>query len=152
LIGSHADVALGKPTLDGDRTADSVDDAAELRENSISGRLHHAAPMLCDQGNDQGTHVSLKGAESASLVQFHESAVADYIGGKDRGQAALGEPFGHFLRRPPQKHGTEIIMRPAPAVHLTENGVQSRKAETSASGQCRRFKFARHASALPEGA
>ncbi len=89
-------VALANGPLDGNSAAHRVDHAAELRENSVAGRLHHAAVVLRNAREKQRIHESLESGKSASLVQFHEPAIADRVGDEDRSETALDAFLGHM--------------------------------------------------------
>jgi len=52
-FGRQACVALDHAGLHLDRTADRIDDAAELDESSVAGALHHAPIVHGDGGIDQ---------------------------------------------------------------------------------------------------
>jgi hypothetical protein len=81
-------VAVSHGLLDGDRTLDSVHNAAELGEDAVSGRVDDATAMLRDHWK-QDRLVPLQVADGAGFVRSHERAVAGDVGGQDGSQPAL---------------------------------------------------------------
>ena len=52
--------------------------------------------MFGDHGLENVRAAGFKGSECTGLVQLHEAAVADHIGGQNGGKTALGAFFGHL--------------------------------------------------------
>ena len=75
------------PALHLDGAAHRIDDAGELDQQAVAGRLDDAAAMLGDLRIDQLGAQRLEAAERALLVGSHQPRVADDIGGKDGGEA-----------------------------------------------------------------
>jgi prevent-host-death family protein len=91
LAVEHASLHLGG-------TAHRVDDAGELGEQTVSGGLDDAAPVLGDLRIDQLPAMRLEAFERAFLIGPHQARVARHIGGEDRGETA---GRGHGCSSPP---------------------------------------------------
>jgi hypothetical protein len=61
-------------------------------------QLDDPAPMSGNRGLENFPSTGLDGGERTGLVQMHEAAVANRIGGKNGGKPALGAFFGHLAR------------------------------------------------------
>ena len=83
--------------LQNDRALDRVDGAGELDQHAIAHHLDDAATMPGNRGLEHFPSPALESGERAGLVQLHEAAVADHIGGQNGGKTALGALFGHVL-------------------------------------------------------
>ena len=68
----NRDVALGHLALDVDGAAYCVDDAGELNEKAVAGRLDDAPAMLRDFWVEDGAAMALQIGESAFLVNAHQ--------------------------------------------------------------------------------
>ena len=88
----HAGVALDHAVLHLDRAAHRVDHAAELDQRAVAGALDDAAVMDGDGRVDQVAAQRPQPRERALLVRAGEPAVADHVGGQDRGKLP---GFGH---------------------------------------------------------
>ena len=78
----HVDIALAHPALDLGGTGDGVHHARELDQHAVAGDLDDAALMLGDLGVRHLAAVRLERCERPSLVEAHEPAVADHVGGQ----------------------------------------------------------------------
>jgi hypothetical protein len=72
-----------------------VDGAAELNENTVSGKLKNATLMSVNEGFEDFSPPGPEGSSRTRLVLLHQPAVADDIGGQYRGKAAFNAVFGH---------------------------------------------------------
>ena len=81
-----------------DRAGDRVDRTGELDQHAVAHDLDDAAVMLGDQRIQDALTPLLQRRQRARLVLLHQSAVADHVGGKDGGEAALDAFFGHVAR------------------------------------------------------
>ena len=84
-----AGVALGQAALEDDGAFDRIDDAAELRQQAVAHQLEDAAVMLVDLRLEQLLAVRAQPLERPGLILLHEPAVADHVGGEDRGEPAF---------------------------------------------------------------
>ncbi len=91
-VGGQAGVALDHAALHLDRAAHRVDHAAELDQRAVAGALDDAPVMDGDGRIDQVAAQSPEPRERALLVRAREPAVADHVGGEDRGKLP---GFGH---------------------------------------------------------
>ena len=85
----------GHRLLQVDGALHGVHGAAELHHDAVAGHLEHATLMLGHQRRDDLLAPGLERGEGADLVQLHQPAVADDIGGEDGGKAALEAIFDH---------------------------------------------------------
>src|SRR4030095_3149179 len=92
-----ARVTFGHFALEEDRARDSIAHAPESGREAVAHQLEDAAVMTGDFRPEKLPAVSAQPFERGRLVLFHESAVADHIGGKDGGQSAF---HGLGLRTP----------------------------------------------------
>src|SRR5262249_44166930 len=76
-------VALRHATLESDRAFDSVDNAAEFRQQTVSHQLEYAPMTLLDLGLEQLLTARPQPVEGPGLVRFHEGRVADDVDGQD---------------------------------------------------------------------
>src|SRR5262245_54873298 len=80
-----------------DRARHGIDSTRELYEHAVAHKLDDAAVMLGHQRLNDARPPLLQGAQSARLVRLHEATVADHVGGKYGGQAALDAFSGHAM-------------------------------------------------------
>ena len=92
-------VALAHVALDLGGAGDRIHDARELDQHAVAGELDDAPPMLGDLGVDQLLAMRLERRERGGLVDAHEAAVADHIGGQNSGQTAF---HAHLPRKTTQ--------------------------------------------------
>src|SRR5262249_7155659 len=91
-----------------------VDDAVKLQQHTVAGGLDEAAMVLGDSGIDEFDPVGLEACKRPGLVDLHEPAVTDPVGGDHRSEPAFGSWRNHWpsytaeLRKP---------ARPPQAVH-----------------------------------
>jgi hypothetical protein len=93
-LGQQIGVVAVQCSLDGDGCADRLNGTAELGNDAVTCGPENPPIMFGDQIEDDGS-VRAKGLESALLVHGHELAVADNIGGQDRGKPATGWSWVH---------------------------------------------------------
>jgi hypothetical protein len=93
LLRPHVGVALGHRLLQLGGTAHRIDDAGELHEQPVAGRLYDPAPMLLDLRVPHLGADRFQRNERAFLVRPHQPRIPGDIGGQDRGEAASG---GHY--------------------------------------------------------
>src|SRR5215469_3408189 len=89
LILGRPRIALGHPTLDGDRTGDGLNDAREFDEDAITGCLDDAALVFGNLGVDEFAAMGSEPCESAGFVLTHEAAISGDIGGENGREPAL---------------------------------------------------------------
>ena len=77
-----------------------VDRAGELNQHAVAGDLEDPAPVEGDQRLQHFFPAGLERRECTSLVLPHQAAVADYICGQDRGEAASRRLLRHTERPP----------------------------------------------------
>ena len=87
----------GHRLLDVDGALHGVHRAAELHHDAVAGHLEDAALVLGHQRRDDLLAARLERAQGPHLVQLHQPAVADDIGGEDGGKAALEAIFDHAM-------------------------------------------------------
>ena len=75
--------------LDRQRAVDGGDHAREFDQRAVAHQLDDAPAVRGDAGIEDPASVDLQPFERAGLVGLHQAAVADDVGGKDRGQFAL---------------------------------------------------------------
>ena len=94
------------------RRSDRIDDARELDQHAVAGRLDDAAAMRGDGGIDEVLPDRLEPGQRAFLVDAHETAVAGDI----RRQHRCQSPFHPLARqRMPPKHGRSHRIKAYPA-------------------------------------
>jgi hypothetical protein len=74
-----------------------VDDAVEFDQHAVAGGLDDAAAVLCDGWIDQLDPMGLETGERPRLVDLHQPAKADHVGGKDRCEPALWSRHVHVF-------------------------------------------------------
>jgi len=89
-------IAFGQGSLDLGRTAQGVDNAGELDQQPIAGRLDDAAVMFCNFGVDHLGAERLQPAERPFLIGSNEARVSRHIGGENGRKPAFDAswPFG----------------------------------------------------------
>jgi hypothetical protein len=90
-------VASRHPALDLGSAQDRVDDAVEFDQHAVASGLDNAAAVLCDGRIDEFDPVGLETGERPRLVDLHQPAKADHVGGKDRCKPALWSGHAHLL-------------------------------------------------------
>ncbi len=85
-VDGHAGVALDHAVLHLDGAAHRVDHAAELDQSPVAGPLDDATVVDGDGRVDQVAAQSPQPRERALLVRAGKPAVADHVGGEDRGK------------------------------------------------------------------
>src|SRR5690606_20165038 len=68
LLGRHVGIAPAHPVLDRDRALHGIDDARELDQDTIAGRLDDTAVELREPRVDRLDAMSLQGRQGADLV------------------------------------------------------------------------------------
>ena len=79
--GDDVGVAPRHPALDLGRALHGVGDALELDQHAVAGGLDDAAAVLGDGRIDELEPVGLEPRKRARLVDLHQPAVADHVGG-----------------------------------------------------------------------
>jgi hypothetical protein len=80
-----------------------VDDAGELGEHVVAGRVHHPSPVA---GHGRRDRLPVRGdrADGGDLVVAHQPAVAFDVGAEDGGQLAVhAAPVHAFDSTPPPR-------------------------------------------------
>src|SRR6516162_5308365 len=90
-------MAFGHHRLHFGGTSEGVDDAGELDQKSVAGRLNDAAAMDSDPWIDYLGAERLKPAERALLVGLDQTRITGDIGRKDRCEPAFNASSGPFL-------------------------------------------------------
>ena len=98
LIGGYACVLRLHRLLQVDGAFHGVDDAGELDKDAVAHDLEDAPALLRDQWHQDIVTARPQQRHRAGLILLHEPAVADHVGGKNRGEAALDAFFGHSGR------------------------------------------------------
>src|SRR6516165_10534419 len=89
-LDRHIGVAPSYRLLDLDGAPHRIDDAGELDEQPVAGRLDDAASVFLDLGIRQLSPDCLQRGERAFLIGTHQPRIAGDVGGEDRGEAASG--------------------------------------------------------------
>jgi hypothetical protein len=89
LVFRGRDVALDHPALHRNGAGHGLNHAREFDEDAIAGRLDDPALVLGNLRVDQFATMSSEPREGASLVESHEAAVADDIGGENGRESAF---------------------------------------------------------------
>ena len=89
-------VASRHPALNLGSAQHGVGDAAEFDQHTVAGGLDDAAMVLGNGRIDEFDPVSLETRKRPRLVNLHEPAIADHVGGKDRCEPALWSRHVHF--------------------------------------------------------
>ena len=92
-------IAPRHPALDLGRAQHRISDALELDQHAIAGCLDDAAAVLGDGGIDELKPMGLETRERPRLVDLHQPAVADHVGGEDCCESSLGSGRFHFPPR-----------------------------------------------------
>ena len=95
LICRNFGIALAHAALDRHRASDRLDDARELDQQPVAGRLDDAALVLGDLGIGQLASQSPEARQGAGLVLAHQPAVPRDITRENRRQSALDPLFRH---------------------------------------------------------
>jgi len=75
--------------LNFDCTCDGLNDARELDEKTIAGRLNDATVVLRDFGIDEFASMRPQPIESSRLVLAHQEAITDDISGENSRESAF---------------------------------------------------------------
>jgi len=84
MVGRQRGIALGHRRLHFGRASERVDDAAELDQQAVAGRLDDAALMIGDLRVDDFGAPPLEPAEGPFLVGLDQARIARHIGREDR--------------------------------------------------------------------
>jgi len=98
-VAARAAVARRHGPLDFGRAVDALDDAGEFRQQAVAHQLHCPAAMLGDRRVDHLRAMLVQQGGRARLVLAHQPAVADRVGGQDRGQSAFHQSLTAVFRR-----------------------------------------------------
>ena len=116
-------VASRHPALNLGRAQHGVGNAMELDEHAVAGGLDDAAVVLGDGRIDQLDPMGLETRKRARLVNLHESAVADHVGGKDRCEPSLWSRHVHLAgSSTEQMAGSLTDANPLPKLACAGNG------------------------------
>jgi hypothetical protein len=86
-----------RATLHIDCATYGVHHARKLDQCAVTGGLDDASMVLLDFGISEFAPVCFEGCERTFLVRTYEARVADYVGGEDSSETALGAFFGHTV-------------------------------------------------------
>ena len=100
----HLRLALGDAGLDRRSALDRIDHARELDQRAVANQLDDATVVGGDRGLDEVPAERLQASVGTRLVNRHESAVADHVGGQDRRQLALDILGLRGIPRPDVRH------------------------------------------------
>ena len=84
-------IPAGHGPLDFGRAGHGIHDAGELDQHAVAGDLDDTTVVLRDLAVDEFPAMGLERAERRRLVQTHQAAVADHVGGEDSSEASLHE-------------------------------------------------------------
>ena len=87
--GRHVAVAPGHPLLKIDGAGERFGHALELDKQAVAGALDDAAPAPGDRRVYELEPDRLQARKRSGLVHLHQPAVADHVGGENRGEPAL---------------------------------------------------------------
>jgi hypothetical protein len=87
-FGRGPGIPLFRQPLQPQAAFDGADHRSELNESAVAGRLDDPPAVLGDDRISSGA-VLAQGLRRARFVDPHQPAVADHIGSKDRGEAAV---------------------------------------------------------------
>jgi hypothetical protein len=87
-------IAFSQSSLHGHRARDGFDDARELEQNAVPGRLDDAPAMFVDFRIDLFAPMRLQPGERAFLIGTHKPAVSRDVGGENGGQPAFDASRG----------------------------------------------------------
>ena len=90
-------VAPRHPALDLGSAQHRIDDAVEFDQHAVASGLDDAAAVLCNGRIDQLDPMGLETRERARLVDLHQPAIADHVGGEDRCEPALWSRHVHLF-------------------------------------------------------
>ena len=79
----HARIALDHAALESNRTFDSIDNAAEFRQQTVPHQLEDAPMVLLDLRLEQLLSASPHPVKSSRFVRLHMGRVTHNVGGKD---------------------------------------------------------------------
>ena len=96
-VRRDAGVAQDHRALYLDRALDGFDHAGELDQHPVAGRLDRVPMMFRDLRVDELVSVCPEGGKRPRLVDAHEAAVADHVGGQDGGEFAFNFLGGHGI-------------------------------------------------------
>jgi len=100
-------IALGHRLLHRDRAAHRVDDAGELDQQAVAGRLDDPAVVLGDLRIEELSAQRFEAFERAFLVRSHQTRIPRHIGGEDRSKAAgLAHSASPVASRRPDKYSS----------------------------------------------
>ncbi len=111
LVRSHARVALDHGALHLDRAAHGVDHAAELDNEAVAHALDHPPVVDGDGRVDEVAAKDSEASERALFIRGHEPAVADDVGGEDRGNFS---GLGHRAPQPRRRLARRRSLRRIP--------------------------------------
>ena len=92
----HIGIAPRHPALDFGCACHRVYDAMEFHQHAVAGRLDDTAPVLGNGGINELKAMGLEARKRPRLVDLHQPAIADHVGGKDCGEPSLGSGRFHF--------------------------------------------------------
>src|SRR5581483_4429095 len=101
---------------------DGIDDALELYQHAVAGRLDDTSAVLCNGRIDKLNPMRLEASERSRLIDLHQPAVADHVSGEHRGKPAFRSEFDH-----PSDPFAGNSSRSEPALHLYAPPWQSDK-------------------------
>ena len=137
LVLGNRDVALGHPTLHGDRTGHGLNDARELDQNAVAGRLDDATLVVGDLRVDQLAAMDTQPCQRPRLILAHQAAVAGEPLSVKSARSRRRPKFG--LRRSGFS-GSARLRRSAAAKRSAADDRQVREIEHDASGERRGVK------------
>ena len=88
VLGNVA-VPIAHLALDFGGALDRAHHAGEFDQHAVAGQFDDAALMIGDGRIDQLGAVILETRQRADLIGPHQAAVADHVGGQDRGKSAF---------------------------------------------------------------
>ena len=112
--------------LQRNRAFDGVHGAGELHQNTVAHQLEDPAVMFGQDRLQNVSAASLQRGQRAGLVNLHQPAVADHIGGQNGGKATLDAFFGH---------GMWLLFRDSNGWDCMGDLIGSLSRRTSGSGQ-----------------
>ena len=96
----HVLVAPRHGPLDLRRAGNRVHDARKLHQHAVAGNFDNAAMVLCDLTVDEFPAVRLQRSQRAHLIQAHQTAETNHVGGEDRGKTAFHREAARFCELP----------------------------------------------------
>src|SRR5262249_51060228 len=85
----HVGTSLRQAALQRHRAFHSIDDAGKFRQQSVAHQLEDAAMVFFDLRLEELSAAGAEAIKASRLVLFHESRIADDVGGKDRRKLPL---------------------------------------------------------------